>query len=602
MSEIPPDERAPDAPESDAPEPGFWVTLRRILAFAYPYRYRLGGAIVLVLLGTSVGLVLPLGLRALLDAVFEAGNRRLLNIITLVLLGLFLFQAVVSFAGRYLLGWVGARLVIDLRIRLYSHLHELSLRFFNKQRLGDLTSRLTNDVQSIRSAATGSFVSLLSQVFNLVGSVALMVALNWRLSLVTSISVPVAVLSARYFGRRLRRLSRQVQKELAESTAIAEESLAAVRVVKAFARESYETDRYNTSVENLFGIIRHRLVVSGLFSSILGFVVMSLLVAIFWFGGQEVLADRLTTGDLVAFIMYALNVARSVSSLSRLYTTYNSAVGASEHIFELLDTRSELEDPETSVAVDDVRGAVTFENVWFAYNEGTPVLQDISLHAEAGQTIALVGPSGAGKTTLLNLIPRFYDPDTGRILIDGIDLRDVRRHELRAHMAVVPQDVHLFNASVADNIRYGLLDASDEEIEAAARMGNAHEFITEMADGYDTVVGERGVRLSGGQKQRLSIARAALRKPVVLLLDEATPSLDSASEVLVQQALDRLMRGRTTFIIAHRLSTVLHADCIFVLDQGRIVQRGTHLELIERDGLYRQLSAIQFGELLPDPT
>ncbi len=370
----------------------------------------------------------------------------------------------------------------------------------------------------------------------------------------------------------------------------------AVRLVKAFAREPYEVQRYNAAVENLFGEARRRVVISQIFWSVVGTTFMLALVAIFWFGGTEVLAGRLTAGDLVAFIFYAFNIARSVGGLSQLYTVFNSAAGASERIFELLDTTPEVRDAPGATTLPPVRGAVRFEDVSFQYEPGRPVLRGITLSVEPGETVALVGPSGAGKTTLLNLIPRFYDPTAGRLLVDGHDLRAVTLRSLRTQIAVVPQEVHLFGTSIRENIRYGRLDATDAEIEAAARAANAHAFIEALPDGYDTTVGERGLKLSGGQRQRIAIARALLRDARILLLDEATSSLDSASEALVQEALERLMTDRTTFIIAHRLSTVLHADRIVVLDRGRIVQQGTHAALVAEDGLYRDLAALQFQD------
>jgi subfamily B ATP-binding cassette protein MsbA len=401
----------------------------------------------------------------------------------------------------------------------------------------------------------------------------------------------------------IRRLSRAIQDRLADTTAVAEEALASVRVVKAFARSAHEVERYNTSVEDLFETARRKVIASAAFSSVVGLLFFSALVAIFWYGGMEVLAGRLTAGDLVAFIFYAFNIARSVGGLSRLYATFNSAVGASERLFELLDTPSDIQDAPDAYPLPPVAGRVQFDDVWFAYEDdadGRPdwVLRDIHLDAAPGMTIALVGPSGAGKSTLMSLLPRFYDPTRGRILIDGHDLRAVQQETLRAQLAAVSQEVRLFNTSIGENIRYGRLDASDEDVEAAARAANAHDFIVGLTNGYETEVGERGVKLSGGQRQRVAIARALLRDARLLLLDEATSSLDSASEALVQEALERLMEGRTTFIIAHRLSTVQHADRILVLDEGRIVQTGTHADLVRRDGLYRDLAALQFNTVV----
>ena len=571
-----------------------WTSLRRILRLSRPYRRRLAAALALTVLGSLVALVVPLGLRELVDAVFQEANRTLLNRLSVGLILLFLFRAAAAFGGNYLLGWTGERVVADLRKRVYRHLHRQSLRFFADHRTGDLTSRLTNDVGSVRTAVTQALSDLLTQSLSLLGSVVLMTVLNWRLSLIIFLIVPLVTGLAVYFGRKIRALAREVQDRLADTTAVAEEALAAVRVVKAFARSDYEVTRYHDAIDELFETSRHRVLISALLSTSVSLLFFAALVGIFWYGGREVLAGRLTVGDLVAFTFYAFNIARSVGGMSRLYSTFNSAAGATERLFELLDTTPDLQDAPDATTLSRIEGHVQYDHVTFAYEEGQPVLRDVSLEVPAGQTVALVGPSGAGKSTLVSLLPRFYDPQEGRIAVDGHDLRTVTRQSLREQIASVSQEVHLFNATIRENIRYGRLEASDEAVVEAARAANAHDFIERLPDGYDAAVGERGVKLSGGQRQRVAIARALLRDARLLLLDEATSSLDSASEALVQEALERLMEGRTTFIIAHRLSTVQTADRIVVLDEGRVVQTGTHETLVEREGLYRDLASYQF--------
>lgn len=585
-----------DKPPKKSDAKTLWLAVKRIFRLSKPYRKKFYIATVLAVGSSAVGLSVPLGLKALLDAVFQTADAELLDIIALVLLGLFIGQAFLSFGSTYWLEWVGERVVTDLRKRLYEHLHRLGFRYFSDKRLGEITSRLTNDVGSVRTALTNALPQTITVTFSLLGSIALMIMLNWRLSMIVFLTVPVVTLLTRYFGGKIRTLSRNIQDDLADSTAVAEDALGAIRIVKAFAREIYEVGRYSDTVEQLFQTSRRKILLTSLFWSGISVMFMTTLVIIFWYGGQEVLAGRLTTGDLVAFIFYAFAISRSISQMSRLYTDINTAVGASDRIFELLDEVPEIIDSEGASAIENVRGYVTFQDIWFAYDEGRPVLKDISLEVSAGETVAVVGPSGAGKTTLINLIPRFFDPQQGKILIDGMDIKSIQKQSLREQIAIVPQDVHLFGTSIKENIRYGKLDATEDEIRQAAKDANALEFIDNIPEGLNAKVGEKGVKLSGGQRQRLAIARALLKNPGILLLDEATSSLDSESEAQVQEALERLMNNRTTFIIAHRLSTVQHADRIVVIDDGNIVQQGTHNELMAKGGLYKQLYEMQFRE------
>lgn len=572
-------------------------TLVKIFALSKPYRGRFYFATVVVLLASGIWLMVPLGLRELLDAVFDKGDAKLLNILALGLIGLFVLQSIFNFTGNYFLEWVGERVVTDLRKKVYEHLHRLGFRFFAERRLGEITSRLTNDVGSIRTALTDSLPQLLTITFSLVGSVSLMVALNWRLSAVIFVTVPFVTIATRYFGQKIRRLSKGIQDELADSTAVAEDALGAIRLVKAFVREAYEVGRYSDSVEKLFVTVRKKVVLTQLFWSGVGIMFMGTLVVIFWYGGKEVLAGRLTAGDLVAFIIYALNISRSISQTSRLYTAVNTAAGASERIFELLDEVPEIQDKPNAITLDKVNGEISFRNVEFEYDKERPILKNINFTAKAGETIALVGPSGAGKTTLLNLIPRFYEVESGEITLDGIPISDLKVQSFREHISIVPQEVHLFSTTIKENLMYGNLNASDEEVIQAAKDANAHEFIANHPEGYNSLIGEKGVKLSGGQRQRIAIARAILKNPEILLLDEATSSLDSESEAQVQDALNRLMKNRTTFVIAHRLSTIQNADRILVLDKGLIVEEGSHYELLEKGGMYSHLYELQFRDI-----
>ena len=580
------------------PPAELWASLREILLLGRPYWGRLGVGLLLTSLAMAVWLTIPLGLKQLLDAVFRDSDRSLLNWMAIGMLILFVIQSALSFGSHYLVEWVGERVVVDFRKRIYTHLHRLGLTFFSNQRLGELTSRLTNDVGAIRTAAVEALMEVLRQGFFMIGSVSVMVWLNWRLSLVIFLAVPGAAYGSRKLGMKIRSLSRDVQDMLADTTSIAEEALGAIRVVKAFARGTYETNRYSDAIEELFRTARHQTLITAFYSSLIGLMFLCELVAIFWYGGSEVLDGRLSAGDLVAFIFYAFNISRSVMGLSRLYSTLNRAAGATERLFELLGTRPEIQDREGAVAATGAQGAIRFEDVSFSYRDDVPVLQNLTFDVDPGTTVAVVGPSGVGKTTLIHLIPRFHDPVQGCVTIDGQDLRDLQVMSLREQVGLVAQDVHLFGSTVRENIRYGRLEATDDEIEEAARAANAHDFIAGFPEGYDSLVGEKGVKLSGGQRQQVSIARAILKNPRILLLDEATSSLDSESEAAIQDALDRLMVGRTTLIVAHRLATVQHASQILVLDDGRIGESGPHDRLYAANGLYRRLCDLQFKEVV----
>ncbi|MEC8140897.1 MAG: ABC transporter transmembrane domain-containing protein [Bacteroidota bacterium] len=574
-------------------------TLKDIFRLSLPYKTRFFSALLLVVVGSAIWLTVPLGLRSLLDAVFEQENYALLNKLSLGLIGLFLTQAIFTFGGNYHIEWVGERVITDLRNSIYAHLQKLSFSFFANRRLGELTSRLSNDVGSIRVALTDSLPQIITISITMIGSVSLMVVLNWRLSLVIFLTVPVVTVATRFFGKKIRALSKNVQDKLADTTAIAEETLSAIRVVKSFTREEYEINRYKQATEELFATSRHKIVLTQVFWAGVGLMFMGTLVMIFWYGGREVLSARLSAGDLVAFIVYALNISRSVGQASRLYTAVNTAAGASERLFELKQEKIEQDNKfnkKNSYSRKTIKGRVEFDQLCFSYEDGKQVLDTLSFEINDGQTVALVGESGAGKTTLLNLIPRFFNPTKGEIRVDGVSVNDWDLSNLRSFISVVPQETHLFGTSIYENIRYGKLDATKTEIEQAAIDANAHEFITQMSDGYQSLIGEKGVKLSGGQRQRIAIARAILRNPSILLLDEATSSLDSVSERQVQQALERLMENRTTLVIAHRLSTIQHADCILVLERGTLAESGTHEELLYKEGIYANLYELQFSE------
>ncbi len=572
--------------------------LLRLLSYAKPYRIRLGIALLSLLIAGVLGLAFPQVVRMLIDAAFIERDSHRLNQLALLLVGVFASQAGFSFLRTYLLSYSGERIVADVRTQLYNHLTGLPVSFFADRRVGELTSRLASDVSVVQTVTTGSITELLRSSLMLVGGVTIIFVTNTRLSLLMLAIVPAVVVSAHVYGRYVRRLSTKVQDRLAEANSVLEETLSAIRIVQSFVREEYERKRYRDRIQDSLRLAVKRAIASGGFIAFIVLVVYSGIAIVLWLGSRMVIAGQMTAGGLIQFVLYTFFVAGAVGGMTELYGQFNQAIGATRRVFELLDTKPEITDPENAQSLVGVKGQVQLIDVHFSYPDerSLPVLKGLTIEAKPGEIIALVGPSGAGKSTLVALIPRFYDVSSGAILVDCHDIRSVKLADLRSAIGVVPQETTLFGGTIRENIAYGKLGATANEIEAVARAAHAHEFVIEFPDGYETVVGERGVKLSGGQRQRIAIARALLKDPAILILDEATSSLDSESERLVQDALETLMQGRTTFVIAHRLSTVRRADRLVVLDEGRIVEEGSHEELLANGGLYKRLHDIQFRD------
>ena len=557
----------------------------------------MGLTIFALIVSSLLGLVLPLVVRNLIDFVIVNKDFTNLNMVTVGLLVVFLLQALFSFTQHITLAYIGENVMADIRVSIFTHLQSLPLSFYADRRTGELVSRLTNDVALLQQALTTNLATLMSMMITVIGAAALLFWLDWRLTLLILIAVPIITLTMVWLGSRIRRASVDVQDAMAEVANSAEETTRGARIVKSFAREPYEIGRFTGHVMALYHAAMHRARIHSLLSPLIGLIASLTITAILYYGGVQVIRGNLSPGDLMAYLIYTVMIAAPIAVIAELYGQFQSAIGASLRVFELLDRPSELIELPNARPLPPVVGDVVFDDVSFKYTSATDVINGVSFHAEPGQVIALVGPSGAGKSTLVNLIPRFYDVVEGSITIDGHDLRHVTLKSLREQIGIVPQETILFSGSVYDNIRYGRLDATRQEVVAAATAANAHRFIVEdLEDGYDTTVGEHGVKLSGGQRQRVAIARAILKNPRILILDEATSSLDSESESLVQEALVRLMSGRTSFVIAHRLSTVLNADWILVMDKGEIIEQGAHQSLLlDPDGLYSRLHQIQFA-------
>ena len=565
----------------------------RLLHYVVPYWRRGVAAIIAMIMGALTTLAVPWIIRNIIDDVLAAKNLVALNWIALGILVLFFLRGVFSYLQGYLMSYIANRVIIDIRNEVYARVQRLSLRFFDTSKTGSLMSRLTNDIGALQTAIVDNFVNIVKESVILIGSLVGMVILHWRLTLLCVIIVPLVSITIKYFGRKLKNSGHMMQERIADVTSHLQETIGGIRVVKSFFREDYEIARFRQINQASFGAAMKAAQQSNQLSPVVEFIAAIAVTAIIWYGGWSVIDGELTAGELIAFLIYAINLANPVRRLSALYGDIQRSMAAGERVFALLDETPDIREKADAIALPVLRGDVVFDAVHFQYEPSKEVLSGISFHAEPGQKIALVGPSGSGKSTIANLIPRFYDVTAGAIKIDGHDVRDVTLASLREQIGIVPQDTALFNTTIEENIRYGRLDATDEEVAAAVRAANAEEFVRQLPQGLQTPIGDRGLVLSGGQRQRIAIARALLKDPRILILDEATSALDTESEQLVQAALERLMIGRTAFIIAHRLTTIQDADHILVIDRGRIVESGTHQSLLALHGMYYNLYTLR---------
>ncbi len=575
-----------------------WKKSIRIFSYLKPYRLTFGIGLFFLLLTGATALIFPELMGRLVDSAKDS-DYSTANQIALVLCVILVAQSIFSFFRVYLFVSVTEKSLANLRNDIYQHLIRLPMTYFNQKRVGELNSRMTADLTQIQSTLTTTIAEFLRQLILIVGGLTLLTFISPKLTLMMLAIVPVLAVFAVIFGRFIRSLSREAQDKVAESTTIIEETLQGIAIVKSFTNELFESVRFRKSVDEIVRVSIKGGIYRGMFAAFIIFCIFGAIVAVVWMGVRMSIEGSITIGELISFVLYSVFVGASIGGIAELYAQIQRAVGGVERLMDILEENPE-NIPMTQLSEANknrIRGKVSFENVHFSYptRQDMPVLNGVTFDADTGETIAIVGPSGAGKTTITALILRFYDISSGSIRVDDREIADYPLSELRAQMAIVPQDVILFGGTIRENIAYGKPGANQEEIEEAARKANAEEFIRTFPEGYDTVVGERGIQLSGGQRQRIAIARAVLKDPAILILDEATSSLDSESERLVQEALDELMKGRTSFVVAHRLATVRNADRILVVQDGKVVESGTHHELIaHEEGLYRHLSNMQF--------
>lgn len=566
----------------------------RILSYIKPYMHRLIFAMFCTIMAAAGNLYIPWIIKDMIDEVLADKNGTMLNWIAASIIAIFVVRGLFWYGQNYLMSYVGQSLIIDIRAAVFKKLQRLSVSFYDKNKTGTIMSYVTNDVNALQSAMVENTIEMITEGFILIGSVVAMIYLDWRLTLFTVCTFPVVLWFMEFFGKKIRKTGGRIQECTADITSVLQESVASARVIKSFVREDYEVDRFDVENRANFRANMKNAQLMATLTPVVELVAAIGVTMIIWYGGNNVINGTITAGSLVAFLTYAVNISNPIKRLTRVIGNIQKALAAAQRVFMIIDMPEEIAESRDAKQLPEVSGKVEFQNVSFAYDDKGNVITDLSFSVKPGEVIAIVGPSGAGKSTIANLLPRFYDVNKGDIKIDGHSVREVTLDSLREQVGIVPQETMLFNGSVYNNILYGRLDATKEEIEAAAKAANAHDFIMQLTDGYETKLGDRGVNLSGGQRQRIAIARAILKNPRILILDEATSALDTESERVVQEALDRLMVGRTSFVIAHRLSTVKNADKILVLEKGNLVESGTHDELLALDGLYAHLYKIQY--------